>query len=72
MMSKDEEYQIHRNAAHRDGPAHLKTFQNKTRAYNHVDKLDNEYGSYAHSVKRIPKTMESLEKLGMGKPYGEK
>lgn len=71
-MAQDEEYQIHRNGAHREGPKHIKTFQNKTRAYNHVNKLDNEYGSYAHSVKRIPKTMESLKLLGMGKEHGEK
>lgn len=57
-MAKNEEYQIHRNGAHRDGPGHIKTFQNKTRAHNHADKLDNEYGSYAHSVKRVPKEHE--------------
>ena len=57
-MAKDEEYQIHRNPNHPRGAAHLKTYQNKTRAYNEVDKLDNEYGAVAHHVKRVPKEHE--------------
>ena len=54
-MAKDEEYEIHRTGGHHLGPAKLKTFQNKTRAYNEVDKLDNDYGRVSHRVQRISK-----------------
>lgn len=57
-MAKDEEYHIHRTANHHQGPGKLKVIQNKTRAYNMVDKLDNEYGGVAHTVKRVPKEHE--------------
>lgn len=62
-MAKEEEYEIHRNGAHHLGPGKIKTFQNKTRARNEVDKLDNEYGSYAHSMKRVPKAHEEYERM---------
>lgn len=71
-MSKDEEYEVHRHAKHPSGAGKVGTYQNKTRAYNVADKLDNEYGAVAHHVKRTPKTLESLRHLGAGKPYGEK
>ena len=60
-MAEHEEYQIHRHAHHPSGAAHLKTFQNKTRAYNEVDRLDNEYGAVAHHVKRVAKEHRDAE-----------
>lgn len=58
-MAKDEEYHIYRTANHPQGHGKIKVFQNKTRAYNEVDKLDNEYGAVAHTVKRIMKEHEN-------------
>lgn len=60
-MAKDEEYHVHRLAKHPLGAARLGVYQNKTRAYNVADKLDNEYGAYAHKVERVPKEHESKE-----------
>lgn len=73
-MAKDEEYHVHRTGNHARGEGLHGVYQNKTRARNTADKLDNEYGAYAHRVKVVPKvlTHESAEKLGRGKPYGHK
>jgi hypothetical protein len=61
-----EEYEIHRSANHPLGAAKLAKYKNKTRAYNKVDKLDNEYGAVAHYVKRVQKEHEQSH-WGTGK-----
>lgn len=57
-MAKDEEYHIMRHAKHPKGAGLVGVFQNKTRAYNKADKLDQEYGAVAHHVKRVQKEHE--------------
>ena len=57
-MAKDEQYEIWRTGNHAHGVGKLKTFQNKTRARNEVDKLDNAYGGVAHAVKTVMKEHE--------------
>lgn len=52
-MDDKETYEVHRGAHHPHGAAKIGTYKNKTFAYNKADKLDNQYGGYAHSVKRI-------------------
>jgi hypothetical protein len=58
MASSDEEYHIYRTGNHPQGYGKLKVYQNKTRAYNEADKLDNAYGAVAHTVKRVRKEHE--------------
>lgn len=57
-MAKDEEYHVMRHGKHPKGAGLHGVYQNKTRAYNVADKLDNEYGAVAHHVKRVPKEHE--------------
>lgn len=57
-MAKDEEYHVMRHAKHPKGEGLHGVYQNKTRAYNTADKLDNEYGAVAHHVKRVQKEAE--------------
>lgn len=71
-MTDNEEYHVHRTANHVRGAGLHGVYQNKTRARNLVDKLDNEYGAVAHVVRTMPKTTEALNILGAGKPYGSK
>lgn len=53
-----EEYHVLRHANHPKGAGLHAVYQNKTRAYNTADKLDNEYGAVVHHVKRVPKEHE--------------
>lgn len=54
-MAEHEEYHVMRHAKHPLGEGKVGVYQNKTRAYNVADKLDNEYGAVAHHVERISK-----------------
>lgn len=65
-MAKKEEYHIYRTGNHPLGFRKMKVFQNKTRAYNEMDRLDNEYGAVAHTVRHVQKEHEKPE-WGKGK-----
>ncbi len=71
-MAENEEYHVYRNGLHSSGVGVHGVYQNKTRARNTVDKLNEAYGAHAHGYRVVPKekTHEAAEMLGRGKPYG--
>lgn len=71
-MAEHEEYHVMRHEKHPKGAGLHGVYQNKTRAYNVADRLDNEYGAVAHHVKRVPKeSTQSHWGNGKGNPEGD-